>query len=637
MTMNLNATITWIKYIVLMIVLVMGAFLAYQPHLDNPLPLLADEYVHISLAEQILNEGALPFTNPYIATETPHANYESGFHFFLALIFIVLPGEPVLMYQYFAAVFFVINGLLLFYLVKVWSKKYVAALFAVFFFSTITSADGLLAHQYFVPLTLGITLLFASHIFLYKLLSTHEHRFLALLAGALLVTAITYPPTLFFFLFTAGAYLLLMKHDLNSYVHLTRRTFFILLATTTALLSGLFFGVLAYLQLLDEIIFHTSWSAPFDEYSLVFFFGIVPSTLAAIGLWGNVRKTGPGSLMILCWFFYSLLALYVFYLFEYSLLVPFPRLFLYFLIVVSILAGFGASTIIAAAQSQTGYIRKALLIIPLGIGISFHMTYVTQTSVQLPTIITTDKYQVLAQFAKQYPADGVMISDPLTSIAVYPITGNKVLNVLHSNIGGGNSTAVRAFMQAPCTEKPDRLYALQPLLQKQEVQQAPFFVASATALECDFLTLLPESNPSAQLYIYRLRAGTLGEFQRTINLAKVATPNIASSTRPAGTLHTSTELIDLIADNTLVGDTWAEYYQSDGTIIGRVNDDRYSGAWKIEDTFYCHYYPASGESLCVSIKQDSDQLEFYNTDGTYRSSATLLLGNPLNLESALTN
>jgi|AntRauTorcE11897_2_1112592.scaffolds.fasta_scaffold00738_3 hypothetical protein len=620
-------TKTILKYVLLSVVLGFGAFLAYQPHIDNPFPLIADEYVHISFATQLLEEGTMPFSNPYIATPTLHMNYEAGFHFFLAFLLTIIPGEPVLIYKYFAAAFFVINSLLLFYLVRAWSKKYMIALFAVFFFGTITSADGLLAHQYFVPLTLGITLLFASHIFLHKLLITHQHRYLALLAGTLLVTASTYPPTLFFFLLTAGVCLFSMQHDLASYFHITRRQFLVLLSFVSLLLAGLFFGALAYLQLLDEIIFHSSWSLPYDEYSLIFFFGVVPSVLGLVGIWSALREKGPGSLILFCWFFYSLVALYLFYLFEYSILVPFPRLFFFFLIGLSILAGYGASAILSLSLAQAGYVRKTLLIIPLCIGIGFHITQVAQSSVRLPTIITPEKYQVLSQFAQQYSGNGVVIADPLTSVAVYPITGNKVLNVLNSNIGGGNSTAVREFLQAPCADKPDLLYTLQPFLQRKDVQNAPFYILSSRIYDCGFLSQLPESSP--ELFLYILQESTLSKFQLETNLANIPIPEVADIVRPSGALDTA-ELINLMAGNTLVGDTWAEYYRPDGTTSGSSNQSTYDGVWMIQDSFFCYYYPDTKESVCLSIKQFADRLEFYGVDGVYRSTATLEPGNPLN-------
>jgi hypothetical protein len=622
-------TKTILQYVLLSIVLGFGAFLAYQPHIDNPFPLLADEFVHISLAKQLLDEGTPPFSNPYMATETLHVNYESGFHFFLAFLLAVTPGEPVLIYQYFATAFFLINGLLLFYLVKIWSKKYTTAIFSLFFFGTITSADGLLAHQYFVPLTIGVTLLLVAQIYLYKLLTSHKKRYLALLVGSLLITAITYPPTLFFFLFTVGIYLFSMQHELATFFRVTRQTFFTLLFFASLLLAGVFFGVLAYLQLLDEIILHTSWSIISIEYSPIFFFGIVPSVLALIGIWSSLREKVLGGLIVLIWFLYSLIALYLFYLFEYSLLVPYPRLFFFYLISVSILAGYGANMILTLALSQSGNCRKLLLILALCIGVGFHVSHTIQSAASLPAILTSDQYEVLTQFAELRTENAVVISDSLTSITIYPITGNKVLNILNNNIGGGDSATVRAFIQASCAEKKELLYRFQPYLQSVEVQNSPFFVVLQTPQSCDFWELLPESGPD--IFMYMLDEGTLSEFQHKINLEKVPTPSLVSNNiQPLGTLTTEAELINLVSGNSLVGENLKEYYHPDGRISGLITDS-YTGAWKIINSSFCIYYPVDRSGGCRSIKKDGKKITLYTLDGKERWNGNWEEGNPFDL------
>jgi len=136
--------------ILLLIIILFNSSLAFLPHLSNPYPILADEYVHISLAKQITEEKKLPFTNPYTIEEVKHLNFESGFHFFLAFFFSIISGEPVLYYKYFIILFMTINSLLIFYLSKLYFKNDYAGLLSVFLFGMIKSTGDFLAHWYFI-------------------------------------------------------------------------------------------------------------------------------------------------------------------------------------------------------------------------------------------------------------------------------------------------------------------------------------------------------------------------------------------------------------------------------------------------------------------------------------------------------
>jgi len=196
-------------------ILLGNVLLAYQPHLSYEYPLIGDEYVHISFGKYILEEQALPFTNPYFAVPFKHTNLESGFHFFLAALFAVIPGEPVLFYKYFVIVFAIINSLLVFHLARLLTKSDVAGLATMFFFGSIKSATGFLAHQYFIPLTIGVTLLLLLFIHLHRLLVTKDWKYGLYLGGVGVVALLTYPPTCLFFVGVTTLYVVSMDHSLN--------------------------------------------------------------------------------------------------------------------------------------------------------------------------------------------------------------------------------------------------------------------------------------------------------------------------------------------------------------------------------------------------------------------------------------
>jgi len=80
----------WVKLSLLCAIILVNILLAYQPHFNYSYPLLTDEYNHIAFAKYIVNEHKLPFTNPYLAYPEKLTNLESGFHFFLALLFSII-------------------------------------------------------------------------------------------------------------------------------------------------------------------------------------------------------------------------------------------------------------------------------------------------------------------------------------------------------------------------------------------------------------------------------------------------------------------------------------------------------------------------------------------------------------------
>ena len=207
----------WMKITLLCLAILVNILLAYQPHFNYPYPLLTDEYNHIAFAKYIINEHELPFINPYFAYPEKVINLESGFHFFLATIFSIIPGEPVLYYKYFIILFMIINSLLLFYLVMLWFKNYYISILSVLFYGTIKSTGDLLAHNYFLPLTIGITFLFISLILFHKweYSKNIKNKYLIYLIITLALTTLIYPPALTFFAGVIFLYILFINHDIH--------------------------------------------------------------------------------------------------------------------------------------------------------------------------------------------------------------------------------------------------------------------------------------------------------------------------------------------------------------------------------------------------------------------------------------
>src|SRR3989344_3624511 len=281
----------WVKLSLLCAIILVNILLAYQPHFNYSYPLLTDEYNHISFAKYIINEHKPPFTNPYLAYPEKVINLESGFHFFLATIFSIIPGEPVLYYKYFIILFMIINSLLLFYLVMLWFKNYYISILSVLFYGTIKSTGDLLAHNYFLPLTIGITFLFISLIIFYKweYSKNIKNKYLVYLIITLALTTLTYPPALTFFAGVIFLYILFINHDIHEKFNQKKKHFLIYFAILSAIIIIISTILMIYLNLTNYFIFPDTWTPIKAKYSPIFFFGVIPSIFALFGLFSLIK------------------------------------------------------------------------------------------------------------------------------------------------------------------------------------------------------------------------------------------------------------------------------------------------------------------------------------------------------------
>jgi len=605
MTKNTGA---YIQIILLCIAILLGAVLVYQPHFDYPYPLLGDEYVHIALGKYVLEEQALPFTNPYFAVPFPHVNFESGFDLLLAGLFLLMPGDPVLQYKFFAVAFFILNGLLLYYLVSLWFKNHWTALFAVFFFGTIKSGSGLLAHQHFIPLTFGTTLLLLSFILFHKWTENHEWKWLLFLGGTLVALAFSYPPALFFFLGVILVYELSMNHSLHKFLHTTKKKLLWCFFGSVVISMVLFIAIFSYFNVLGKIVFFSGWNGIEIYFSPIFFFGIVPSTLAALGLYIVVTSRRETSKIILSWFLFSFGSLSVFYLLDFSVFIPAQRLFIFYLVGVSILAGVGVSSVVRLGCRVFSSRHGTLILVTCVLAIipSFHYYTVFAKPIEFHKILTPEIYESLTFLAKNYPGSGIVVADSVTSIAVYPVTGMRVTNLLNTNIGGGGVETTRTFLAGgQCNAIIGSLADLKYYTGEIDLESMPLFLLSQNHQNC----------PSILDPIY--------ENGVSIYAVYISTEHNPRARR-------------ILEKNTLEGDGWIEYYDDRGVVRGKIKStgQTYVGTWSLSPkSEVCSVYPDLTPGSCKIISIRGDTVFFFDVGGIPmpQRAAARIPGNPYDL------
>lgn len=606
----------WVQIAFLSLAIALGSAVAFAPHIGEPLPLIADEYAHFSFAKHFLSDGGSLFVNPYFAPEVAHFNLESGFHLFLIAFVAVFGDTAEFYYRYLVIIFFAVNALLLFHLTRHLTNNYWAGLFAVLFFGTITSTNAILANEFFLPLTIGIGLLLASFSILHSWILTGDRRYGVGLALLLIAAALFYPPSLFFFLAVTTLYLLSMDHKIPETLGMTRSRFFGGLLVLLLTAGGLFVLLLHNLSLLQNIMFTMSWDIAHTRISPFFYFGVAASLFAVLGLLSVMKNSRKHAKIVVYWFVYGLAAIYAFYLFDLSILVPFPRLVIFYLLGASILAGIGAVTIarllMRYAGQKIGGALFALIIIAV-MGTRYYEAFSKQYP--YPDLLDDATYETLMDL-KQLTNRSVVIANSLHSRVIYPLTGNHVVGLLSANVGGGDPVAAQRFLAENCVEKVTTLEELHFYLQNSD---DGLYVLAQVQQDCPFLRSLNKSAP----YLYAIEEDALARYG--ISLATSSLQQDTQITLPETEILDEEALRELFVDNTFFGTDWVEYYASDGTINGR-KDVHYRGYWGVEGSVYCYYYPISGIHSCRTVSMHEDTATFYDLNGDKTATARIVQG-----------
>ena len=476
------------KIILLTIIILFNIFLAFYPHFTNPYPILSDEYVHLSHASTITEDHKLPFTNPYIPLKTIHLNFESGFHFFLAFIFTILPGDPILIYKYLIIIFMIINSLLLFHLTNLWFKNIHISLITVLLFGTIKSTGTFLGHRYFIPLTIGITLLLLAFIFLHKYSISTKNKNLYYLILTLIALTITYPPALFFFLGTTFLYLLSMDHNINQKFKLTKKQFLIYLISTLIILTIIFLITLNALNLLNAIIFTNLWTQIQENISPVFFFGILPTILALYGFIIIAKSKQPK--IILYGILFSIIQIYLFTIFNFTILVPFRRLLMFYFILTSILAGVGSVAIISKLKKvkTIPYITPIAYTLLIVLILTNYFFINPSPEIREP-FLTDELYEITNYINQNYPSKNLIIAKDSISYTIPASTKDYVMGITQGTIWGGFPEVAQNFILENCEGKKIALDQINYYKKEFNLSSLPILAITETKQNCEFINL----------------------------------------------------------------------------------------------------------------------------------------------------
>jgi len=406
-------------------------------------PFHHDEWVHLTRARYILEGGGLDFVAPQYKRRPFYPDFEPGFHLFLAFFFRLTGMDPVLGYKYLPAACACVGALCAFILTRQLSGSFRAGIFSMLFFAALRSNTNMLGVWFFVPFTMVIPMTYLSAILFLRGLHDDRRYFLPFLAVMIVEMAVY------------AAYALLLMVVLCAYLvfHLqsSRRDLwvvgviasvsaagvagFCLLAASTMGVSG------AVSNLIGKVVFRASEEISenwFVAYNPLTVYGVFPCILAFIGLYAvsmNVYGRRKAAILI-PWILLVLVSLLAVRLYGVTLLARQARIMYFGLLAMVPLSALGLDMVAGIACGGVsrilgGWGRRAapacvVLLASAAFLITFDGYYTPQLSLPYHFIERQD-YDAIKWAESVYGSGNVILAPPPMSDAIYPISGNYVV------------------------------------------------------------------------------------------------------------------------------------------------------------------------------------------------------------------
>ena len=472
--------------------------LVFEPHtepqykiMENrnyPFPIHTDEWHHLAKAIFTIETQELPLVNPYSPELDEHTNHEIGYSIFLSGFFVLTGLDPVLNYQHLAALFFVVNAILLFLFMKRFAKSFWIGIFAILFFLATPSNINLLGNWFALPLTFSIFMIFGFLILIDKFLEESKRKHLVLASVVFLVMALTYPFAVILSAFILIPYLFIqtkiqereiIKNNLKK----------IIPAGIILLAIGLFIFLEYFVE---HFIFDRSWTFFQFDYDLVFFYGLLPTALALIGAL-FVWKKGLNKVFLI-WPALTLINIGIIFVTDKALFIAYERTMYYYFLGVAMLAGIGLYYILLfikdklqEAIGNNGF-REELSLIAIAIIAFFvfgqlfvNYQEIEDREVVLLYLLEEPDYDALKFIENNYGKGNTILADRLISVGVYPISQNQIVAMIGGNLWYGDIQIPLNFFTSDlgCEFKEN-------IIRDEEVD----LVLSVAQIECDFLRLV---------------------------------------------------------------------------------------------------------------------------------------------------
>ena len=508
---------------IILLILILTFNLIYRTHWNYPYPFHTDEWQHIAIGVQIVEDKSIRLTIPYYQDKPPYRNLEIGFHVFLAEFFLLTNKDLVLFYKFLPAIFACISAFILFVFIYKITGKFLAAIFSMLFFAGLKSNIFVLGSWFFVPLTMSFPLLYLVFYSLSEGLKEGSFPLLLSATIALLALALIHPSIASFAYMSITLYLILavlysltviilylvskresFKKELGMLLKFPiQRAAGILILFLVPFLSFLYFLKFLWKGSLVETLryFVTDFmifdgSLPVKElYKPLFLcdiYGLVGISLAIIGIIYVLIKKKGAILVSGISIALAIMALYQFH--GFSILLLYERTTYCALLCLAPLSGIGLYVLTYFIKNILKNSKVVSTVIALSLLFfvflnTFSNYYFYEDKIY--RMIDDDDYKAIKWLGENKGSYNIVLARPRISDAIYPISRNYVVAITPHGGTAQNLLDTRKFLMSGCEGRKN-------VLEKYQVD----YVLVKFKIKCGFLE---EIYHQGKDYIYEVQ------------------------------------------------------------------------------------------------------------------------------------
>lgn len=413
-------------YLKLVLVLALALYLAFIPHQGYQYPVHVDEWVHMALSTELLDNGGTDgLTSPFTGKNTEwNQRVELGFHLFWGIFQEITSIPWVSIIRYFPAIIFMITVLSVYALCRKAGFGWEAALFACL----VPTAIGILGPGFLVPVAIGMVFIPLTLFTLFYLRGWQSYVLLLLFFSLMMLT---HAATAVSMIIIFSAYILLSffknerKHALAVVI-----TLMLPFASSLLFMRRIVLNKIGSLFVTQPLPQHVDLPLDFATY------GYLPTIIFAIGIFSLIRSGGSrnhglafGSLALLT-------MVITFVKFHYGVELVYLRGFVHLQLMMGVVAGSGLLWLrnIRLPDSLGARVKPAFISRNIG-GILGLIVIVLTLIMVVPSRQNTiyyhmidkhdyDAFAWIAENVEEYYDKAIL--DPWKATAFTAITGRKI-------------------------------------------------------------------------------------------------------------------------------------------------------------------------------------------------------------------
>ncbi|VVB54322.1 Dolichyl-phosphate-mannose-protein mannosyltransferase [uncultured archaeon] len=413
------------------------------------LPNHLDEWQHLGLARNLVETGQLLQKNPYYS-DVQQYNPEPGFTIFTAATWVLL-NDPLYYAAIMPAIFSAWGALMVYILTRKITGSATAGLYALLLYGGIRSNVNILGEWFYTPMNLALPLTYATLLLMIRALYDDDKK--AYVSAAITAAAVVliHPPSALAILASFALAIAAEPSKIKS----RKMAAIILLPAAIGLVLLVFYAEMkggGINFILNAFQFSAEWGTINFPHNPFTFYGIGMSMLAALGAIILLKKK---TILPVLFAAFPIAVSYVYIDANIAFFIPFQRAIYLSAVGLVPLTAVGLDALIKAASDFVGRALTGgkpsltqkmlpLLAVVIVLYVSFDGYY--NVPKEFSVYLSANPYDVDALRALDGAAkQKVVLTDPWSSAAVYPITGGYVVAMRTGKLWGRNYTATSNF------------------------------------------------------------------------------------------------------------------------------------------------------------------------------------------------